>query len=153
MTASASPATARGTASPTASPAIRPATSAGPASRSRLPSSTTSACSGPSARALATTSGPMPRGSPSVTARRGRRATASGAGVDVGSAAQDLEIVLHRELLAHVLADPVLHVVEAQLTLGQAFRELEHDELGPLRVRPHLEHRLQAGDGDRKSVV
>src|SRR5256714_13596910 len=130
---STSPVRARRTAASTAWPAIRPATS-GPAPRSPAPSRVMSASSGPRASAFATTSGPMPRGSPSVTARRGR-VTRSGPDVDVRRAAQHLEVMLYRELLAHVLADPILHVVEGQLTLGQALQELEHDELGPSRVR------------------
>src|SRR3989442_1338975 len=91
------------------------------------------------ASAFATTSGPIPRGSPRVTARRGR-ARWSGANVDVRRAAQNVEVVLYRELLAHVLADPILHVVEGQLTFGQALHELEYDELGPPRIRARREH-------------
>src|SRR5437667_39281 len=156
--ASTVPARASSTARSTAWAATRPASSgrrAWGALRSSLPSTVTSASSGPSARAFAATSGPMPRGSPTVTARRGR-ATRSGADVDVRRAAQDLEVVLYRELLAHVLADPILHVVEGQLTLGQALHELENHEFGPPRIHAHGEHRLQSGDGiaaDRARVV
>src|SRR2546429_4420861 len=99
--ASTVPARASSTARSTAWAATRPASSgrrAWGALRSSLPSTVTSASSGPSARAFAATSGPMPRGSPTVTARRGR-ATRSGADVDVRRAAQDLEVVLYRELL------------------------------------------------------
>src|SRR5438270_11301366 len=156
--ASTVPARASSTARSTAWAAIRPASSGRRergALRSSLPSTVTSASSGPSASAFATTSGPIPRGSPRVTARRGR-ATRSGADVDVRRAAQDLEVVLYRELLAHVLADTVLHVGEGQLTLGQALHELEDHELGPPRIRAHREHRLQSGYGiaaDRALVV
>src|SRR5436189_6042809 len=156
--ASTVPARASSTARSTAWAATRPASSgrrAWGALRPSLPSTVTSASSGPSARAFAATSGPMPRGSPTVTARRGR-ATRSGADVDVRRAAQDLEVVLYRELLAHVLADPILHVVEGQLTLGQALHELENHEFGPPRIHAHGEHRLQSGDGiaaDRARVV
>src|SRR2546421_4677731 len=143
--ASTDPARASSTARSTAWAAIRPASSGRRergALRSSLPSTVTSASSDPSASAFATTSGPMPRGSPSVTARRGR-VTRSGPDVDVRRAAQNLEVMLYRELLAHVLADPILHVVEGQLTLGQALQELEHDELGPSRVRARREQGLQ----------
>src|SRR2546427_11598006 len=130
--ASTVPARASSTARSTAWAPTRPASSgrrAWGALRSSLPSTVTSASSGPSARAFAATSGPMPRGSPTVTARRGR-ATRSGADVDVRRVAQDLEVVLYRELLAHVLADPILHVVEGQLTLGQALHRSEERRVG-----------------------
>src|SRR3989442_14441989 len=78
-------------------------------------------------------------------ARRGRPVTALGAEIDVGRAAQRVQVVLHRELLAQALADPVLHIVEGQLALREPLRELEDDELGPLRVRAYLEYRLPAG--------
>src|SRR5256885_8511589 len=89
--ASTSPARARRTACSTASPAIRPAAS-GRREGGALPSSPStviSASSGPSASALATTSGPIPRGSPGVTARRGRGggATPPETGGDVGRGA------------------------------------------------------------------
>src|SRR3989454_1871173 len=151
--ASPSPRRATPTAPSTASPAIRPAPSGsrergagrggaaeGSAPRSPLPNTTTSAGSGPRERAFATTSGPIPRGSPRVTARRGRGATALEADVHVGGASQQLEIVLLRESLAQGLADPILHVLEGELTLRQAPDELEHDEPrphGPLRDGDH----------------
>src|SRR5207302_2314052 len=166
--ASTVPARASSTARSTAWAATRPASSGsrergavrsrapeGSAPRYPLYSRVMSASSGPRASAFATTSGPIPRGSPRVTARRGR-ATRSGANVDVRRAAQNVEVVLYRELLAHVLADPILHVVEGQLTFGQALHELEYDELGPPRIRARREHRLQPRHGvaaDRALVV
>src|SRR3989449_5859783 len=151
--ASTAPRRARPPASWPASPAIRPAPSGsrergagrgggaeGSAPRSPLPSTTTSAGSAPRERAFATTSGPIPRGSPRVTARRGRGVTALEADVHVGGASQQLEIVLLRKSLAQGLADPILHVLEGELTLRQAPDELEHDEPrphGPLRDGDH----------------
>src|SRR2546422_1841378 len=143
--ASTSPRRARRTASSTASPAIRPAPSGsrergagrgggaeGSAPRSPLPSTTTSAGSAPRERAFATTSGPIPRGSPRVTARRGRGVTALEADVHVGGASQQLEIVLLRKSLAQGLADPILHRLQGELTLRQRPDELEDEE-----PRPH----------------
>src|SRR5256886_16417675 len=105
-----------------------------------------SASRGPRASAFATSSGAIPRGSPRVTARRGR-ATRSVANVDVRRAAQNVEVVLYRELLAHVLADPILHVVEGQLTFGQALHELDYDELGPPRIPARPENRVRPRHG------
>src|ERR1051326_251165 len=81
------------------------------------------------ARARCTTSGPIPRGSPRVTAMRGRRPRVLEPDVDVGRAAQQIEVVAHCELLAQGLADAVLHVFERQVALGEALRHLEHPEL------------------------
>src|SRR2546427_12895743 len=94
-------------ASSTASPAIRPATSGsrergaglggaaeGSAPRSPFPSTKTSAGSAPKARAFATTSGPIPLGSPRVTTRRARGAKALEADVHVLGASQQVEIAL-----------------------------------------------------------
>src|SRR2546427_190619 len=89
----------------------------GSAPRSPFPSTTTSAGSALRARAFATTSGPIPRGSPRVTARRGRGATALEADVHVGGASQQVEIVLLGEPLAQRVADPILHVLEGELAL------------------------------------
>src|SRR5437773_7258899 len=103
------------------------------------------------ASARCTTSGPIPRGSPRVTAMRGRRRRALEPDVDVGRAAQQIEVVAYRELLAQRLADAVLHILERQLALGEALRHLEHHKLGPARVSAHLEHRLEPEE-DRKST-
>src|SRR2546427_5087579 len=121
--------------------AIRPATSGrrergagrggaaeGSAPRSPFPSTTMSAGSAPRARAFATTSGPIPRGSPTVTARRGRAATALEADVHVGRASQQVEIVLLGEPLAQRVADPILHVLEGELALRQAPDQLRSEE-------------------------
>src|SRR3989454_8384924 len=141
--ASTSPASARRTASVTASPAIFPACSGSreqgagsgngtsfllPAPCSPLPMKVRSASSGPRATALATTSGPIPRGSPSVTASRGRRLEPD---VDVRGATQQVEMVLDGELLAERFADAILDFVEPQLAFGQAPHQLEHDEPRP----------------------
>src|SRR5256885_12681864 len=136
--ASTSPASARRTASSTAWPAIRPAAS-GVAPRCPLPSKVTSASSGPSASAFCTTSGPIPRGSPSVTASRGRRLETD---VDVGGAPQQVEMVLDGELLAQPVADMILYFVEPQLPLGKALRQLEHHKPRPRRPDTHGKHRL-----------
>src|SRR3989449_5212453 len=123
--AATSPGGAGGT-PPSAPPrATRPATSGrrergagrggaaeGSAPRSPFPSTTMSAGSAPRARAFATTSGPIPRGSPRVTARRGRAATALEADVHVGRASQQVEVVLLGASLAHRVAGPILHVLE-----------------------------------------
>src|SRR5207248_4401948 len=149
--ASTSPASARRTASWTASPAIFPAASGGRerGAASSSPSTVMSASSGPSASALATTSGPIPRGSPGVTARRGRwgGATPLESDVDVGRAAQQVEVVFDGELLSQPVADAILHFVERQLALGESLDQLEHDEARPRAPGAHFEDRLQPGDG------
>src|SRR3989475_9054597 len=158
--ASTSPVRARRTASSTASPAIRPATSGsrergaglggaaeGSAPRSPFPSTTMSAGSAPRARAFATTSGPIPRGSPRVTARRGRAATALEADVHVGRASQQVEIVLLGEPLAQRVADPILHVLEGELALRQAPDQLQHDEARPRRPLLDRDHPLEGPHG------
>src|SRR5690242_5503615 len=140
------PARARRTACSTASPAILPASwgsmeREGTAPRSPLPMTMISASSGPIASALATTSGPIPRGSPGVTARRGRREgpTPLEPDVDVGRAAQQVEVVFDGELLTQSVADAVLHLVERQLTLGKPLDQLEHDEARPRAAGAHFE--------------
>src|SRR6266571_9162820 len=155
--ASTSPASARRTASCTASPATRPACSGsrergavpsaapeGPAPCSPLPRKTRSAASGPRASAFWITSGPIPRGSPSVTASRGRRLETD---VDVRGATQQVEMVLDGELLAQPVANAILHFVEPQLALGEAFQQLEHHEPRPRRPKADFKHRLQPWDG------
>src|SRR5919108_3210449 len=160
---STSPARASRTASGTCPPAIRPACSGSrergvvppdapecPAPCSRLPRMTRSASSGPMARAFSMTSGPIPRGSPGVTARRGRwpsPLTPLEPDVDVGRAAQQVEVVFDGELLAQALADAVLHLVERELALREPLDQLEHDEARPRAPGPHLEHGLQARHG------
>src|SRR3989449_5439497 len=167
--ASTSPVRARRTASSTASPALGPATAGsrergaglggaaeGSAPRSPFPSTKTSAGSAPKARAFATTSGPIPRGSPRVTTRRGRGATALEADVHVRGASQQVEIVLLGEPLAQGVADPILDVLEGELALRQAPEELEHDEPRPHGPLPDRDHRLEARHGvvpDRLEVV
>src|SRR6266404_5525805 len=172
--ASTSPARASRTASVTASPAILPACSgsrergAGPAAasegtapRSPLPRNTRSASSGPRASAFSITSGPIPRGSPSVTASRGRRLETD---VDVRGATQQIEMVLDGELLAQPVADAILHLVEPQLAFGKALQQLEHHEPRPpvpravpadraqlahVPVGPAVRPRLRHGDRGR----
>src|SRR2546427_7007756 len=115
------------TASSTCWPAMRPASSG---SRERgavcsLPRKTRSASRGPRATAFATTSGPIPRGSPSVTASRGRRLETD---VDVRGATEQVEMVLDGELLAQAVANAILHFVEPHLAFREALDQLEHDE-------------------------
>src|SRR2546426_12714372 len=146
--ASTFPSRASRTASSTCWPAIRPASSG---SRERgavcsLPRKTRSASRGPRATALATTSGPIPRGSPSVTASRGRRLEPD---VDVRGATQQVEMVLDGELLAERFADAILDFVEPQLAFGQAPHQLEHHEPRPRRPDADLKHWLQPGEGVR----
>src|SRR5438552_4452552 len=175
--ASTSRASARRTASCTASPATRPACSGsrergavpnngswergavpsaapeGPAPCSPLPRKTRSASSGPRATAFATTSGPIPRGSPSVTASRGRRLETD---VDVRGATQQVEMVLDGELLAQPVADAILHFVEAQLAFGEALHQLERHKPRSRRPEADFKHRLQSGDAvwpDRRFVI
>src|SRR5438105_2083114 len=142
--ASTSPARASRTASSTAWPAIRPASSGRRERRacSPLPTITTSASSAPKASAFSTTSGPMPRGSPSVTASRG--ATPLEPDVDVGGAAQQVEVVLDGELLRQAVADAVLDLVERQVALGEPPDQLEYDEARPRGTGAHLEDGLEA---------
>src|SRR5438128_8958669 len=154
--ASTSPAGASRTASVTGSPAILPACSgsrergAGPvaasegtAPRSPLPRKKRSASSGPRASAFWITSGPIPRGSPSVTASRGRRLETD---VDVRGAPQQVEMVLDGELLAQPVANMILHFVKPQLPFGKTLQQLEHHKPPARRPDTHLEHRLQPGD-------
>src|SRR6266404_11585 len=154
--ASTSPARASRTASVTASPAILPACSgsrergAGPAAASEgtapcspLPRNRRSASSGPRASAFSITSGPIPRGSPSVTASRGRRLETD---VDVRGAPQQVEVVLDGELLAQPVANMILHFVEPQLPFGKTLQQLEHHKPRARGPDTHLKHRLQPGD-------
>src|SRR5438552_10523958 len=164
--ASTSRASARRTASCTASPATRPACSGsrergavpnngsgergavpstapeGPAPCSPLPRKTRSASSGPRASAFWITSGPIPRGSPNVTASRGRRLETD---VDVRGAPQQVEMVLDGELLTQPVANMILHFVKPQLPFGKTLQQLEHHKPRPRRPDTHLEHRLQPG--------
>src|SRR3989475_13137917 len=149
---STSPARASRTASSTAWPAIRPA-SAGDAPCSPLPRKMRSASRGPRARAFATTSGPIPRGSPSVTASRGRRLETD---VDVRGATQQVEVVLDGELLAQPVPDAILHFVEPQLAFGKALHQLEHHKPRSRRPDADFKHLLQSGHGvwsDRRFVI
>src|SRR4051812_28914238 len=117
-----------------------------------------SASMGPvSARAVI--SGPIPRGSPSASASRGRfvfpvlpvlpvpslrsgqALSVLGANVDVRRLTQPVEIMPDGELLAQLIPDVVLHVLVPDLTLGPAVSHLEHNEL-LLTARPlHAENR------------
>src|SRR2546428_13598807 len=101
-----------------------------------------SASSGPRASALWITSGPIPRGSPSVTASRGRRLEPD---VDVRGATQQVEMALDGELLAERFADAILDFAEPQLAFGQTPHQLEHHEPRPRSPASDLEHRLQPG--------
>src|SRR3989449_5098333 len=153
--ASTSPTRASRTASSTSWPAIRPASSGGRerGAGSSLPRTMSSASRGPRATAFATTSGPIPRGSPSVTASRGRRLETD---VDVRGATEQVEMVLDGELLAQAVANAILHLVEPQLALGKALQQLEHHEPRPPRSGGDFEHRLQPGNGvltDRLLVI
>src|SRR4029077_6629744 len=114
-----------------------------PPPRPPLPRNTRTASSGPRASAFWITSGPMPRGSPSVTAKRGRRMRLV-SDVDVRHATEQVEVMLDRELLAEGVLDAVLHLAERELTLGQALTQLEDDEARPGRPLADLEHGLQA---------
>src|SRR6266516_1283935 len=118
--ASTSPASARRTASVTASPAIFPACSG-----SRERGAGSGDCT---SFLLPAPCGPIPRGSPSVTASRGRRLEPD---VDVRGATQQVEMVLDGELLAERFADAILYFVEPQLAFGQAPHQLEHHEPRP----------------------
>src|SRR5205809_6716348 len=117
-----------------------------PAPCSPLPMKVRSASSGPRASALWITSGPIPRGSPSVTASRGRRLETD---VDVRGATQQVEVVLDGELLAQPVPDGILHFVEPQLAFGKALHQLEYHEPRPRRPDADLKHRLQPADGVR----
>src|SRR2546422_269993 len=143
--ASTSPTRASRTASSTSWPAIRPASSGGRerGAGSSLPRTMSSASRGPRATAFATTSGPIPRGSPSVTASRGRRLETD---VDVRGATQQVEMVLEGELLAQAVADAILHFVEPQLAFGKALDQLEHHKPRPRRPDADFKNRLQSGD-------
>src|SRR5205807_9322416 len=98
---------------------------------------------GEPASARATTSGPIPRGSPSVTARRVREegeaeaAATSETNVYVGEAAQLIHVMLDHQIGAEDVADLVLHVLERQVALGLALGHLDHREL---RLAPAAEH-------------
>src|SRR6266487_278356 len=113
--------------------------------RAVLPTVTTSASSAPAARALRTTSGPIPRGSPRVTARRGRCATGLEPDVDVRRAAQLVDVMTDGELLAELGADLQLHILEVQVAFGVASRHLEHRELGAGRVGAYGHDGFESG--------
>src|SRR5688572_28804535 len=159
---STSPVRASRAAASTAAPASLPAAAASPpglqsptatstsgrAGAPRGPTSTNSpaARSAGSARAAATISGPMPRGSPSVRARRGRALTVgSETNVDEDLAAQRLDVAVERLLLAELLAEARPHVVERVLPLLLLGRHLGDDQLrqGRARIRDveRLRHR------------
>src|SRR5262245_43563747 len=167
--ASASPASARRTAASTLLAASWPARTTRPSSpvprphsptptrrlagsvamRSSGPIAVISAPRVPAASARSTTSGPMPRGSPRVTASRARGATALEADLDVGRATQRIDVPLDGELLAHLLAQPILDVLERHLALGAILRDLDDGELGPGRVGAGLKRLHETGTGDR----
>src|SRR5262249_24428594 len=97
-------------------------------------------------RARATTSGPMPRGSPSVTASRGRLALGPATlepDIDVREAAQLIEVVFDAELLREIAADPLAHVLVGERPFRLAGRDLDDGELRP-RAGAHLHHRLES---------
>src|SRR5512134_622161 len=100
---------------------MSPMTSSGP--------TRTISASIPSVSARATTSGPIPRGSPRVTARRARPVAGLKPDVDVGGAAQLREVVLDGELLTEVLADAVAYVLELQGPRPASLHHVEHHEL------------------------
>src|SRR5207249_10192873 len=76
---------------------------------SSAPSTVTSADTG-SARARATISGPIPRGSPRVIARRGRCSSAPH--VDVGLLPQHVQVSAHGQLVPQLLANLVADVLD-----------------------------------------
>src|SRR5262249_36557311 len=111
------------------------------------PTSTMSAPSGAWPRARATTSGPMPRGSPSVTASRGRLALGPATlepDVDVREAAQLDRGVLDAELLREIAADPLAHVLVGERPFRLAGRDLDDGELRPRAGGAHLHDRLES---------
>src|SRR2546422_7419078 len=61
--------------------------------------------------------------------------------VDVRGATQDLEVMLDRELLGQGVLDPVLHVPEAQLSLGHV-KDRSEEHTSELQSRLHLVCRL-----------
>src|ERR671931_1745668 len=91
---------------------------------SQPPTIRTSASSG-CRNALRTTSGPMPRGSPTATARRGRLES----DVDVGLPLQLIDEVPDRELIAECLFDFQLHILERQIPRVAAARHFQHHKL------------------------
>src|SRR5512142_3070618 len=120
--ASTAPSRHRRTAASTPSPVRRPARASAPPARpySQAPTPTWRAAgsgamtsSGPTrtmsasaaSSAAAATSGPMPRGSPTVTARRGLVAD-----FDVDLAAEGGDHLAHRPLLAHVRLEAFAHL-------------------------------------------
>src|SRR5882672_5982171 len=104
-----------------------------------------SASSG-AASACATTSGPMPRGSPRVTARRRRCVTPLGKEGDVVRTAQIADVLLDGQLLAHLCAEPFFDVVERHLTFGLPFRDVHDGELRSPRRRVDGERWHATGD-------
>src|SRR4051812_16172553 len=117
-----------------------------PAIWSSAPTSVISA-STPDSSARAVISAPIPRGSPSATAKRGLFLSALSApsaslragfsalsdllrpDLDVRRLAQPVEITPDGELLAQLVPDAVLHILVPDLTLRPAISHLEHDEL------------------------
>src|SRR5215210_7227335 len=94
------------------------------------------------ARAWAVISGPMPRGSPSVTANRGPLLWVvlavpsalpafiiSGPDLDVRRLSQPVEVPPDRQLLPELLPYSIADVFVLHLALGAAADHLQHDEL------------------------
>src|SRR5258705_8160215 len=148
--ASTSPESASATAVSIAFPAARPG------SGSLLVTMRTSAASG-CARAFSTPSGPMPRGSPRVTARRGRAAdrepTDLETDVYVRLLTQLIDVVLDGQIVGEDFLDAHLHVVEGQLALGMALRDVEHHKLGSGRAGTDGNDRLQTRGGVLRQQV
>src|SRR4029453_13953671 len=78
----------------------------------------------------------------------------SDAQLHVGRLPQLVDVVPDRQLLAQLLAYPILHVLESDVALRAAIGHLEHDVLvavaGPLdREHRHDRPRVRLGDGAR----
>src|SRR5690349_4515832 len=111
-----SPARAIAAARSTDAPTNRPASAAGMSRFGARSRTTRSAPGGGSAITFSTISGPIPRGSPSVMAMRGR--TVLETDVDVGAFLQLLQVLVHRVALAEVRLDLVPHFLVGGIAFG-----------------------------------
>src|SRR5438105_15485691 len=115
-----------------------------------------------SASARAAISGPIPRGSPSVTATRGLPPFLSGLSVfsvlslrpnlDIRRLTQPIDVPADGQLLPELVADAFAHVLEADIALRAPAGHLQDHELlvgaGGAGQLKHRHHRARVGLAD-----
>src|ERR1051326_4596258 len=125
------------------SPATFPAAASLGAASSQPPTIRTSALIGWRS-ALRTTSGPIPRGSPTATANRRLRGVMLEPDVDLLLFLQLIDEMPDRELIAQRLPDLQFDVVERDVPGGMACGHFGDRELGPRAVLGERDDRLEA---------